>query len=100
MDGQAVLACSILTVECDGKQVGLQDEATGRLDPLQQAFVDHTAYQCGFCTPGIIMTAKAFLDAQPHPAKEEITDARICLGAVAAGPVRARAAVRKALTAK
>jgi carbon-monoxide dehydrogenase small subunit len=66
-------------VECDGKEVttieGLQDEVTGRLDPLQQAFVDRTAYQCGFCTPGIIMTAKALLDEKPRPTGEEIKEA-------------------------
>jgi aerobic-type carbon monoxide dehydrogenase small subunit (CoxS/CutS family) len=79
LDGKATLACMTLTVECDGKQVttieGLADEKTGRLDPLQQAFVDHTAYQCGFCTPGIIMTAKALLDAHPHPGPGEIREA-------------------------
>jgi len=79
MDGRAVLACIILTVECDGKQVttieGLQDEGTGRLDPLQQAFADHTAFQCGFCTPGIIMTAKALLEEDPYPTREEVKEA-------------------------
>jgi len=79
LDGKAALACIILTVECHGKAVttieGLQDERTGRLDPLQQAFADHTAFQCGFCTPGIIMTAKALLDEHPHPTEQEIKEA-------------------------
>lgn len=79
MDGKAVLSCMILTVECGGKQIttieGLQDPQTGELDPLQQAFVDHTAFQCGFCTPGIIMSARALLNENPAPTEEEIKEA-------------------------
>jgi aerobic carbon-monoxide dehydrogenase small subunit len=79
MDGRAVLSCKILTVECDGKRVttieGLRDQDTGELDPLQQAFIDYTAFQCGFCTPGIIMTAKALLNKNPHPLEDEIKEA-------------------------
>lgn len=79
MDGKAVNSCRILTVECDEKTIitieGLRDQKTGSLDPLQQAFIDHTAYQCGFCTPGIIMTSKALLNENPHPTEEEIKDA-------------------------
>jgi carbon-monoxide dehydrogenase small subunit/glyceraldehyde dehydrogenase small subunit len=79
IDGKAVLSCKILTVECDGAAVttieGLKNPETGELDPLQQAFVDHSAFQCGFCTPGIIMTAKALLNENPHPTEEEVKDA-------------------------
>ncbi len=79
LDGKATLACMTLTVECDGKHVttieGLGDEQTGLLDPLQQAFADHTAFQCGFCTPGILMTARALLDEHPSPTPEEIREA-------------------------
>jgi aerobic-type carbon monoxide dehydrogenase small subunit (CoxS/CutS family) len=79
MDGKAVNSCRILTVECDGKTIttieGLCDQETGTLDPLQQSFIDHAAYQCGFCTPGIIMTSKALLNENPHPTEEEIKDA-------------------------
>jgi carbon-monoxide dehydrogenase small subunit len=60
------LSCMILTVECNGRRIitieGLQDRQTGELDPLQQAFIDNTAFQCGFCTPGIIMAAKSLLE--------------------------------------
>ncbi len=74
--GEAVLSCTMLTVECDGISVttieGLEDQKTGELDPLQQSFIDHSAFQCGFCTPGIIMTAKALLNENPKPAEEEI----------------------------
>ena len=79
MDGKAVLSCKLLTVECDGKTIttieGLRDRNTGELDPLQQAFIDYTAFQCGFCTPGMIMTAKAFLDESPSPSEEEVKEA-------------------------
>jgi aerobic carbon-monoxide dehydrogenase small subunit len=72
----AVLSCTMLTVECDGMSVttieGLEDPKTGALDPLQQSFIEHTAFQCGFCTPGIIMTVKALLDRNPKPTEDEI----------------------------
>lgn len=78
MDGKAVLSCMTLTVECDGKHIttveGLSDPETGELDPLQQAFVDHTAFQCGFCTPGMIMSAKALLGENPSPTEEEVKE--------------------------
>jgi aerobic carbon-monoxide dehydrogenase small subunit len=78
MDGKAVLSCMTLTVECDGKSIttieGLSDPVTRKLDPLQQAFVDHTAFQCGFCTPGIIMSAKALLQENPSPAEEDVKE--------------------------
>jgi carbon-monoxide dehydrogenase small subunit len=79
MDGKATLSCRILTIECDGKAIttieGLRDPGTGALDPLQQAFIDYTAFQCGFCTPGMIMTSKALLNENPHPTEEEIKEA-------------------------
>jgi aerobic-type carbon monoxide dehydrogenase small subunit (CoxS/CutS family) len=79
MDGKAVLSCQILTIECDGREIttieGLRDPKTGALDPLQQAFVDHTAFQCGYCTPGMIVTARALLNENPHPREEEIKEA-------------------------
>ena len=79
MDGKAVLSCMTLTIECDGKNVttveGLNDPKTQKLDPLQQAFIDHTAFQCGFCTPGIIMSAKALLQENPSPAEEDVKEA-------------------------
>jgi aerobic carbon-monoxide dehydrogenase small subunit len=79
MDGKAVLACMLLTIELDGRRIttieGLQDPVSGNLDPLQQSFVDHTAFQCGFCTPGMIMSAKALLDENPSPSEEEVKEA-------------------------
>ncbi len=79
MNEEAVPSCSILTANCDGAQIttieGLADKETGQLSELQQAFVDYYAFQCGFCTPGIIMSAKALLDKNPTPSDEEIKDA-------------------------
>ena len=79
MEGKPVLSCKLLTVECDGKTIttieGLRDRDTGELDPLQKAFIDYTAFQCGFCTPGMIMTAKALLDESPSPSEEEVKEA-------------------------
>ncbi len=79
MDGIPVLACMTLTVECDGKQIatieGLQDQTTGKLDEIQQAFIDHTAFQCGFCTPGIIVASRALLNRNPSPTEAEIKEA-------------------------
>jgi aerobic carbon-monoxide dehydrogenase small subunit len=79
MEGKAILSCMTLTIECDKKSIttieGLRDPVTGSLDPLQQAFIDHTAFQCGFCTPGIIMSAKALLARTPSPTEEEVKEA-------------------------
>ena len=75
IDGKAVLACLTLAIACQGKKIltieGL--EKNGSLHPIQQAFVDHGAIQCGFCTPGMILSAKALLDQSPTPDKEEIS---------------------------
>lgn len=79
IDGKAVLSCMTLTVECEGKCIstieGLRDRETGKLDPLQQSFIDHAAFQCGFCTPGMIMTAKALLNENPSPSEHEVKEA-------------------------
>jgi len=76
LDGDAVASCMSLTVECDGKKIvtieGLQDPVTGELDPIQRAFLDYSAFQCGYCTPGIIIAAKALLNKNPHPTDAEI----------------------------
>lgn len=79
MDDKAVTSCMLLTVDCDGKEIitieGLADPVTGELDSLQQAFLDKYAFQCGFCTPGIIMTSKALLMKNPNPTRKEIGEA-------------------------
>ena len=74
MDGRTVNSCLVLAIEANGKQIttieGLADG--DELHPIQQAFVDHGGLQCGFCTPGMIMSAKALLDETPSPSEEEI----------------------------
>ena len=79
MDGDPVLSCMTLTVECHGRSIitieGLQDRQTGKLNPLQQAFIDNTAFQCGFCTPGMIMAAKSLLEKNPTPNKQDVKEA-------------------------
>ncbi|MCX7857691.1 MAG: (2Fe-2S)-binding protein [Deltaproteobacteria bacterium] len=79
IEEKPVLSCLTLTVECDGKSIvtieGIGDPTSGRLDPLQEAFIEHTAFQCGFCTPGIIMSLKALLDGNPSVTEEDIKDA-------------------------
>lgn len=74
MDGKAVNSCLALAAEADGSQIttieGLADG--DKLHPLQQAFVDHGGLQCGFCTPGMILSAKALLDKNPTPTDNEI----------------------------
>ena len=79
MDGRAVTSCMTLTMDCDGADIttieGLADRATGELDGLQQAFLDNGGYQCGFCIPGVIMTAKALLNENPEPTEEEVREA-------------------------
>ena len=79
MSGKAVLSCMLLTVECSGSEIttieGLRNPKTGELDPLQQAFIDHTAFQCGYCTPGMIMSAKALLNENPLPTEDDVKEA-------------------------
>jgi aerobic-type carbon monoxide dehydrogenase small subunit (CoxS/CutS family) len=77
LDGQPVLSCLVLGAECDGSHVttveGLARD--GRLDPLQETFADLGAAQCGYCTPGFLVTARALLDANPHPDRAAIKEA-------------------------
>lgn len=77
MDGKAVKSCSILIGQAEGTKIttieGLEGE--NGLHPLQQAFIDHFAIQCGFCTPGMILSAKALLDENPHATEEDIREA-------------------------
>jgi aerobic carbon-monoxide dehydrogenase small subunit len=74
VDGKAVNACLILAVDMDGRTVTtIEGLAQGsELHPLQKAFLEKGAVQCGFCTPGMILTAKSLLDQNPHPSEEEI----------------------------
>jgi carbon-monoxide dehydrogenase small subunit len=73
LNGQVVNSCLVFAIEVDGQEIttieGLYQG--GRLHPLQQSFIDEGAVQCGFCTPGMILTAKALLDSNPHPTEAE-----------------------------
>jgi len=77
LDGKAVNSCLVFAAEVEGKEVttieGLAQP--GKLHPLQQAFIDEGAVQCGFCTPGMILAAKALLDSNPHPDERQIREA-------------------------
>jgi carbon-monoxide dehydrogenase small subunit len=79
MNGKPVPSCMVLTVECDGNRIdtieGLRNPSTGRLDRLQEAFIEQSAFQCGFCTPGILMSSKALLEKNPSPTEKEVKDA-------------------------
>ena len=77
VDGQPVLSCLLLAVECAGAEVTtVEGLARGpALSPLQAAFADKGAAQCGYCTPGILVTAQALLDRKAHPTRAEIAEA-------------------------
>ena len=74
VDDLAVSACTALAVDADGHRIrtveGLARD--GELSPIQQAFIDHAAFQCGFCTPGMLMAATALLEENPSPSREEV----------------------------
>ncbi len=74
MDGQIVNSCLVLGVEAEGREITTIEGIgrDGELHPLQRAFLDQAALQCGFCTPGVILAAKALLDAEPDPSEERI----------------------------
>src|SRR5690349_21876467 len=76
VDGRPVSSCLMLATNAEGKRVTtIEGLAQGeRLDPVQQAFLDHSAFQCGYCTPGMIMATKALLASNPHPSEPEIRD--------------------------
>jgi carbon-monoxide dehydrogenase small subunit len=77
LDGKPVLSCLVLALECQDKNVLTVEGLTsqGNLHPLQEAFADLGAAQCGYCTPGILVTAKALLDQNPHPNHDQIREA-------------------------
>ena len=77
LDGEPQLSCLVLALECNGRSVQtIEGLARGpELHPLQAAFADFGGSQCGYCTPGVIMTAKALLDSNPRPTKQEIKEA-------------------------
>jgi carbon-monoxide dehydrogenase small subunit len=77
LDGRAVKSCTVLAVQADGASVTTIEGLAGHegLHPLQEAFWENHGLQCGFCTPGMMMTARALLDRNPNPTEEEIREA-------------------------
>jgi carbon-monoxide dehydrogenase small subunit len=77
LDGKPALSCLVLAVSADGKEVitveGLESP-DGELDPLQEAFIDHAAFQCGYCTPGILLMSKNLLQENPSPTEDDVRD--------------------------
>lgn len=98
LDGEPVNSCLVLAVEADGRELltveGLAPE--GELSPLQQAFIDHNAVQCGYCTPGMLMTATALLRRNPQPSEDEIKEALVGNLCRCTGYVRIIAAIQDA----
>jgi len=74
LDGKAVKSCTVLAVQADGREVRTVEglETDGKLHPVQEGFVEEHGLQCGFCTPGMMMTAVAFLQKNPKPTEEQI----------------------------
>ena len=79
LNGEPVNSCLVLAVECDGQELltveGLAHDS--QLDPLQQALVDAGGVQCGFCTPGVLISARALLDRNPHPTEADVRAALV-----------------------
>jgi aerobic-type carbon monoxide dehydrogenase small subunit (CoxS/CutS family) len=77
LDGRPVTSCLLFAAQAEGREIvtveGLAHNGT--LDPLQEAFLDHGAVQCGFCSPGMLLSAKALLDRQPNPTEEDVREA-------------------------
>jgi carbon-monoxide dehydrogenase small subunit len=76
MDGQLISSCLTLAVSADGKEITTVEGLAqgGKLHPVQQAFIDYGGFQCGICTPGMVVAAKALLDENPHPTDDDIKD--------------------------
>jgi xanthine dehydrogenase YagT iron-sulfur-binding subunit len=74
LDGKPAYSCSVLAIDAQGREVTTIEGlgAPDRMSPIQQAFVDHDAQQCGFCTPGFVMACHAFLERHPHPTPDEV----------------------------
>jgi aerobic-type carbon monoxide dehydrogenase small subunit (CoxS/CutS family) len=77
VDGRPILACMTLAIECDGKAVETVEGIARGNHPLIEAYVKHHCMQCGFCTPGFVVTAKALLDKNPAPTVDEIKEALV-----------------------
>lgn len=97
IDGKAILSCLTLALECEGHSITTIEgiSSAESLHPIQQSFIENGAVQCGFCTPGIIMTTKALLDKNPHPNDDEIKDALSGTFCRCTGHIKIMEAVKK-----
>jgi aerobic-type carbon monoxide dehydrogenase small subunit (CoxS/CutS family) len=77
MDGRPILSCMALAIECDGQTIETIEGVTMARHPLIEAYVTHSCMQCGYCTPGFVVTAKALLDKNPGPTEEEVKEALV-----------------------
>ena len=77
MNGRPILSCMKLAIECDGKSIETIEGIASENHPLIEAYVENHAMQCGYCTPGFVVTAKALLDQNPNPSEEDV---RVALG--------------------
>ena len=77
MDGEPISSCITLAAQTDGSEITTIEglEKDGELHPLQKSFIENFAIQCGFCTPGVILSAKALLDKNPNPSEQEVREA-------------------------
>ena len=102
MNGEPVNSCMVLAVECDGANIVTVEGLAGdkQLDPIQEAIIEAGGVQCGFCTPGILISSRAFLDRNPHPTDEEIREALVGNLCRCTGYVRIVEAVKKAARIK
>ncbi len=76
VNGASVKSCSVLAIQCEGMEVTTVEglEKNGKLSPIQKSFLDHGSYQCGFCTPGMLMSASAFIAEAKDPTKDQIKE--------------------------
>jgi len=97
IDGKAILSCLTLAVECEGYSITTIEgiSTSESLHPVQKSFIENGAVQCGYCTPGIVMTAKALLDENPSPDDDEIKDALSGTFCRCTGHIKIMEAVKK-----
>jgi carbon-monoxide dehydrogenase small subunit len=102
MNGEPVNSCMVLAVECDGAKIltveGLADDK--QLDPIQEAIIHEGGVQCGFCSPGVLISSRALLDRNPNPSEEEIREALVGNLCRCTGYVRIIEAVKTAAKAQ
>ena len=100
--GEAVLSCITPALEWEGRSITTVEglEVNGRLDAIQQAFLDYGAVQCGFCTPGVLMSAKAVINASDAPTEEDINDGMAGVLCRCTGHIKVKEAIRNVAAVK